>query len=91
MNDINAYLTDISQIELDSFFVNVPGKNIKEFLNNMKSYSFPIDVNKIKENTKYMVLIESTHSIKSVLQKKANQMRKYYLFFNLFNKFFTPR
>ena len=87
-NEITFDLNSISKIELDSFFVNVPGKNIKEFLNNMKSYSFPIEENKIIESTNYMVLIESTHSINSVLKKKAEQMRRYPLFFNLFNKFF---
>ena len=71
MNAIKVDLKGINKIELDSFFVNVPGKNIKEFLNNMKSYSFPIEENKIIESTKYMVLIESIHTINSVLKKSG--------------------
>jgi hypothetical protein len=90
INEIKILLKDISKIEIDSFFMNVPGKNVQEFLNNMKSYSFPtiIEKNKILENEKYMILVESTHSIKSVIKKKTEQIRKYHLFFNMLNKYF---
>ena len=70
------------KIELDSFFLNVPGKNILKFLTNTEDCSFPsIDINIINDEM-YTVIVESTHSLNSTLVKKAEQLRKYYLFFS---------
>ena len=38
---IKEELSDIRKIELDSLFVGVSRKNISEFFDNMKKYSFP--------------------------------------------------
>ena len=38
---IEAKLKALDKIELDFFFINVPGENIYQFFDNMKSYSYP--------------------------------------------------
>ena len=90
MKEIKKKLEYINKIELDSFFINVSGRNVQKFLNNMKPYSFPnIEEKKILEKEKYTILVESTHSIKSAIKKKAEQMNKYHLFFSVFNEYFN--
>jgi len=63
--------------------VEVPGKNIKKLIENIEDYSFPFQKEKISEKENYNILVESTHSLKSSIIKKTNQLRKYYLFFSL--------
>ena len=41
MKGIEAKLKALDKIELDSFFINIPGENIHQFFDNMKSYSYP--------------------------------------------------
>ena len=63
--------------------MEVPGKNIKKLIENIEDYSFPFQKEKISEKENYNILVESTHSLKSSIIKKTNQLRKYYLFFSL--------
>lgn len=59
-------LQDLNKLELDSFFIGIPGIIVKEFLNNMKEFSFgTIDESKILDKEEYTILVESTHSIRS--------------------------
>ena len=86
---IQKDLKDVGKIEFDSFFVNVSGEVIEEFFNNMKQYSFPnCEVKPILRNEKYVVLVESTHCLRSILPKKEEKMRIYHLFFSLIDKYF---
>ena len=71
-----------NKIEINSFFMNVPGYNLNTFLQSLKQYSFPLTNCSISEKKTYTILVESTHSLKSTIIKKTNQIRKYYSFFN---------
>ena len=89
MGGIQKDLKGLGKIEFDSFFVNVPGKAIEDFFNNMKQYSFPNCEDKsILRNEKYVVLVESTHCLRSVLPKKEEQLRRYHLFLSVIDKYF---
>ena len=90
MKGIEAKLKALDKIELDSFFINVPGENIYQFFDNMKSYSYPYTEEK-KENfadKSFTIIIESTHSLRSAISKKPSQIHKYHLFFTMLNEYF---
>ena len=90
MKGIEAKLKALDKIELDSFFINIPGENIHRFFDNMKSYSYPYTEEK-KENfadKSFMIIIESTHSLRSAISKKPSQIHKYHLFFTMLNEYF---
>jgi hypothetical protein len=87
---IEARLKALDKIELDFFFINVPGENIYQFFDNMKSYSYPYTEEK-KENfadKSFTIIIESTHSLRSAINKKPFQIHKYHLFFTMLNEYF---
>ena len=87
---IEARLKALEKIELDSFFINVPGENIYQFFDNMKSYSYPYTEEK-KENfadKSFTIIIESTHILRSAINKKPFQIHKYHLFFTMLNGYF---
>ena len=87
---IEARLKALDKIELDYFFINVPGENIYQFFDNMKSYSYPYTEEK-KENfadKSFTIIIESTHSLRSAISKKPSQIHKYHLFFTMLNEYF---
>lgn len=75
------------KLELDSFFLNVPGKNILRFFRNIEDFSFPSLDQKIFENEIYTVIVESTRSLNSTSVKKTKKLRKYYLFFSSLDKY----
>ena len=85
--EIELTMIDEKKIELDSFFFNVSGKNINKFLENICQYSFPPNNIEIFDDKDYMVLVESTHSLNSTIIKKTEQLRKYYLFFSVLDKY----
>jgi hypothetical protein len=90
IKEIEAKLKALDKIELDSFFINVPGENIHQFFDNMKSYSYPYTEEK-KENfadKSFTIIIESTHSLRSAISKKPSQIHKYHLFFTMLNEYF---
>ena len=79
---IDLVLKDETQIQIDSLLPLVEGKELFDFFNNIKEYSFPSD-NKIDINKKYTVIVESTFCLQSQINIKANQLRKSYLVFSL--------
>ena len=87
---IEARLKALDKIELDSFFINVPGENIHQFFDNMKSYSYPYIEEKKEnfENKVFTIIIESTHILRSAINKKPFQIHKYHLFFTMLNEYF---
>ena len=86
---IKEELSDIRKIELDSLFVGVSGKNISEFFDNMKKYSFPnSEESPILINERYTIIVESTHNLRTVIPKKKEQARRYHLFFSAIDKYF---
>lgn len=87
--EIKDKLKKVEKIELDSVFTNISGETIKNFFKNMEAYSFPaIDNNKIVSKKNYTIIIESTHSLKSSIKKKPNQIYKYHLFFTIICEYF---
>ena len=90
MEEIIDKLKDLDKIELDSFFINVPGEIIQQFFDNMKSYSYPYTEEKKEkfEKKNFTIIVESTHSLRSVIQKKPCQIHKYHLFFTVLNEYF---
>ena len=90
MEEITDKLKDLDKIELDSFFINVPGEIILQFFDNMKSYSYP-DIEEKNESLKMencTIIVESTHSLRSAIKKKPCQIHKYHLFFTVLNEYF---
>ena len=79
---IDLVLKGETQIQIDSLLPLVEGKELFDFFNNIKEYSFPSD-NKIDINKKYTVIVESTFCLQSQINIKANQLRKSYLVFSL--------
>ena len=90
MKGIEAKLKALDKIKLDSFFINVPGENIHQFFDNMKSYSYPYIEEKKEnfENKVFTIIIESTHILRSAINKKPFQIHKYHLFFTMLNEYF---
>ena len=84
--EIKNAMIDEKKIELDSCFINVKEKQIIKFFKSLEKYSFPSQNEKILENESYVILVESTHSMRSQIHKKTEQLRKYYLFFSLLDK-----
>ena len=87
IEEIKIDLEGEKKIELDSFFLNVSGKKVEEFFENMRQYSFPSQKIDISTNDIYTILVESAHSLKSTLKKKIEQLRKYYFFFSILDKY----
>ena len=61
---IDLVLKGETQIQIDSLLPLVEGKELFDFFNNIKEYSFPSD-NKIDINKKYTVIVESTFCLQS--------------------------
>ena len=90
IKEIEAKLKALDKIELDFFFINVPGENIHQFFDNIKSYSYPY-IEEKQENfadKSFTIIIESTHSLRSAISKKPSQIHKYHLFFTMLNEYF---
>ena len=84
---IDWKLKDENTIQIDSLLPLVEGKELFDFFNNIKEYSFPSD-NKIDINKKYTVIAESTFCLQSQINIKANQLRKSYLVFSLIHELY---
>lgn len=84
---IDWKLKDENTIQIDSLLPSVEGKELFDFFNNIKEYSFPSD-NKIDINKKYTVIAESTFCLQSQINIKANQLRKSYLVFSLIHELY---
>ena len=87
IKQIDLILKDENQIQIDSLLPSVDGKELSEFFNKIKDYSFPSD-NKIDINKKYTVIAESTFSLHSQINIKVNQLRKSYLLFSLIHNLY---
>lgn len=85
--EIEELMNGENKIELDSVFFNVSGVKINKFLASMNQYSFPKDDIGVLDNENYLILVESTHSLNSTIIKKTQQLRKYYLFFSMLDKY----
>ena len=85
--EISEKLNGENKIELDSFYLVVPGSKLQNFFGNMKKYIFTLDEKEISPNESYTVLVESTHFLRNTIKKKADQLRKYYLFFSLIDRY----
>ena len=84
---IDLNLKGENQIQIDSLLPSVDGKELFEFFNKIKDYSFPSD-NKIDINKKYTVIAESTFSLHSQINIKVNQLRRSYLVFSLIHNIY---
>ena len=84
--EINNAMIGEKKIKLDSCFINVQGKEIIKFFQSLEKYSFPSLEGKILENESYVILVESTHSLRTKIPKKTEQLRKYNLFFSSLDK-----
>lgn len=59
------------------------GKILVNFSKLQRNYSYPsINNSNDVDKSSYVVIIESTHSLKSQLVKKAEQLRNYFYFFS---------
>ena len=87
IKQIDLILKDENQIQIDSLLPSVDGKELSEFFNKIKDYSYPSD-NKIDINKKYTVIAESTFSLHSQINIKVNQLRKSYLLFSLIHNLY---
>jgi hypothetical protein len=87
IKQIDLTLKDENQIQIDSLLPSVDGKELSEFFNKIKDYSYPSD-NKIDINKKYTVIAESTFSLHSQINIKVNQLRKSYLLFSLIHNLY---
>ena len=85
-DEIKNSMIGEKKVELDSCFINVPGKEVNQFFKSLEKYSFPSQTEKLLENESYVILVESTHSLTSQIPKKTEELRKYYLFFSLLDK-----
>ena len=84
---IHKCLKGETVIQIDSFFPKVNGSNINTFFDSIKNYSFPL-TNKIENNKKYSVIVESTFSLSSQIVKKSDQLRKSFLLFSFMHKLY---
>ena len=71
---IDKYLKNETPFQIDSFLPMVDGKKVNRFISSIENYSFP-SFEKIDENKKYTIIVESTFSLKSQIIKKSDQLR----------------
>lgn len=78
------FKNESTNIQIDSFFPNVSGKMVKTFYDNVSQYTYSSSNFRetIKDGEYYNLVIESTHNIISVLNKKGKQLRNYLTIFS---------
>ena len=59
-----------NKIEIDSFFMNVPGYNLNTFLQSLKQYSFPLTNCSISEKKTIQFLLNPHILLRALLLKK---------------------
>ena len=79
-------MIDENEIQIDSLYMNVSGAKIKKYFDRIKEYSYPYAVN-VDEKKKYTIIVESTHSLRSNIIKKAEQLRKMFFLFSMIDKY----
>ena len=86
----DIFPTNSKKIQIDSFFPNICGKNVKTFYAKVDEYSYSSKnfINSIKDENYYNLIVESTHCITSNLNRKRKQFERYFRIFNLTKKLY---
>lgn len=84
---VDKFLKKETQIQIDSLLPKIDGKKVNKFFYDMEKYSYPY-FEKVEENKKYTLVVESTFCLKSQIIKKSEQLRKCFLLFNLIQKLY---
>ena len=87
MKQINENFSDEADLEIDSFYPGINGKNIENFFKTIKNYSYP-KITEVNPDINYSVIAESTYCLKSNVIKKSEQMRKIFLLFGILNNYY---
>ena len=87
INIIKKYLKNETSIQIDSFLPMVEGKQINKLFENIEDYSYP-SINKVDDEKKYSIVVESTFSLKSQIIKKTKQLTKTYMLFSLIHQLY---
>ena len=87
MKQINENFSDEADLEIDSFYPGINGKNIENFFKTIKNCSYP-KITEVNPDINYSVIAESTYCLKSNVIKKSEQMRKIFLLFGILNKYY---
>ena len=80
-------LENETKIQIDSLIPMIEGKQIFDFYERIKEFSFP-SINNINKHKKYTVIVESTFCLESQIVKKVNQLRKSFLLFSLLHRIY---
>ena len=80
-------LKNETKIQIDSLIPMIEGKQIFDFYERIKEFSFP-SINNINKHNKYTVIVESTFCLESQIVKKVNQLRKSFLLFSLLHRIY---
>ena len=87
LEQFKKYFKDETEIEIDSLYPGISGEKIQKLFSILNNYSYPKIV-EIEPKDKYTVLVESTYCLRKNIIKKSDQLRKYFLFFSILNKFY---
>ena len=79
-------MIDENDIQIDSLYLNVSGAKIKKYFDSIEEYSYPSGVD-VDEGKTYTIIVESTHSLRSNIIKKAEQLRKMFFLFSIIDKY----
>ena len=86
----DIFPTNSKKIKIDSFFPSIYGKTVKIFYSKVDEYSYSSEnfINSINDENYYNLIVESTHSITSNLNKKRKQYERYFSIFNMTKKLY---
>ena len=85
----NIFDIKADRIQIDSFFPNINGKILNNFLKDVKECSYSsLNGTNIDENKDYNLIVESTHNILSTLNKKSKQLQNYFTIFSKSRKLY---
>ena len=87
LKEIREYFAGETQIEIDSFYPSISGEKIQLLFKLIEDYSYPKLI-EIDPKVKYTVIVESTYCLEKNVIKKAEQLRKNFLFFSVINKYY---
>lgn len=87
IRQVNESLKKETPIQIDSFVPMIDGRKINTFFASIENYSFPC-VEKVDEQKKYTLIMESTFCLQSQIVDKLNQLRKSFLLFTVIHKLY---
>ena len=87
LKEIREYFAGETQIEIDSFYPSISGEKIQLLFKLIEDYSYPKLI-ELDPKVKYSVIVESTYCLEKNVIKKAEQLRKNFLFFSVINKYY---